>query len=30
MTAILHKLHVEDRTQAAMYAVQHGWVRSQD
>ncbi len=27
MTAILHKLDVEDRTQAAMYAVSHGWVR---
>jgi DNA-binding NarL/FixJ family response regulator len=29
MTAILHKLDVEDRTQAAMYAVSHGWVRLQ-
>ncbi len=26
MTAILHKLNVEDRTQAALYAVRHGWV----
>jgi DNA-binding NarL/FixJ family response regulator len=30
MTAILHKLDVEDRTQAAMYAVSHGWVRPQN
>ncbi len=30
MTAILHKLDVEDRTQAAMYAVGHGWVRPQN
>lgn len=27
MTAILRKLHVEDRTQAAVYALRHGWVR---
>lgn len=27
MTAILRKLRVEDRTQAAVYAIQHGWVR---
>ena len=27
MTAILHKLDVEDRTQAAVYALRHGWVR---
>jgi len=30
MTAILHKLDVEDRTQAAVYALRHGWVRLQD
>ena len=30
MTAILHKLDVEDRTQAAVYALRHGWVRVQD
>ena len=30
MTAILRKLSVEDRTQAAMYAVRQGWVRLQD
>ena len=30
MTAILHKLAVEDRTQAAVYALRHGWVRLQD
>jgi len=30
MTAILHKLSVEDRTQAAVYALRHGWVRLQD
>ena len=29
MTAILHKLDVEDRTQAAVYALRHGWVRLQ-
>ncbi len=27
MTNILDKLNVEDRTQAAVYALQHGWVR---
>ncbi|HUN22303.1 MAG TPA: response regulator transcription factor [Anaerolineales bacterium] len=27
MTAILNKLDVEDRTQAALYALRHGWVR---
>ncbi len=27
MTAILRKLRVEDRTQAAVYALGHGWVR---
>ena len=30
MTAILHKLDVEDRTQAAVYALRHGWVRLRD
>jgi DNA-binding NarL/FixJ family response regulator len=30
MTSILHKLDVEDRTQAAVYALRHGWVRLQD
>ena len=30
MTAILHKLQVEDRTQAAVYALRRGWVRLQD
>ena len=30
MTAILQKLDVEDRTQAAIYAVKHGWVRLQE
>ncbi len=30
MTAILQKLDGEDRTQAAIYAVKHGWVRLQD
>jgi DNA-binding NarL/FixJ family response regulator len=30
MTAILHKLRVEDRTQAAVYALRRGWVRLQD
>ncbi len=28
MTSILDKLHVEDRTQAAVYALQRGWVRA--
>lgn len=27
MTSILRKLRVEDRTQAAVFALQHGWVR---
>lgn len=27
MTAILRKLHVDDRTQAAVYALSRGWVR---
>jgi DNA-binding NarL/FixJ family response regulator len=27
ITAILHKLGVEDRTQAAVYALRRGWVR---
>ncbi len=30
MSAVLRKLSVDDRTQAAMYAVRHGWVRVQD
>jgi DNA-binding NarL/FixJ family response regulator len=30
MTSILRKLHVEDRTQAAVYALRRGWVRLQD
>ncbi len=30
MTSILRKLDVEDRTQAAIYAIRHGWVRLQD
>jgi DNA-binding NarL/FixJ family response regulator len=30
MTSILHKLDVQDRTQAAVYALRHGWVRLQD
>jgi DNA-binding NarL/FixJ family response regulator len=30
MTAILHKLDVDDRTQAAVYALRHGWVRLQE
>lgn len=30
MTAILHKLDVEDRTQVAVYALRRGWVRLQD
>jgi DNA-binding NarL/FixJ family response regulator len=30
MSAVLRKLNVADRTQAAMYAVRHGWVRLQD
>ncbi len=30
MTAILNKLDVEDRTQAAVYALRYGWVRLQE
>jgi DNA-binding NarL/FixJ family response regulator len=30
ITAILHKLDVADRTQAALYALRRGWVRLQD
>lgn len=30
MTSILRKLDVEDRTQAAIFAIRHGWVRLQD
>lgn len=30
MTSILDKLNVEDRTQAAVYALQRGWVRMSD
>lgn len=30
MTSILRKLNVEDRTQAAIKAVRHGWVRLED
>ena len=30
MTSILRKLNVEDRTQAAVYALRRGWVRLQD
>lgn len=30
MTAILHKLVVDDRTQAAVYALRRGWVRLKD
>jgi DNA-binding NarL/FixJ family response regulator len=30
MTSILRKLDVEDRTQAAIYAIRHGWVHLQD
>lgn len=30
MTSILKKLNVEDRTQAAVKALRHGWVRLQD
>jgi DNA-binding NarL/FixJ family response regulator len=30
MTSILDKLNVEDRTQAAVYALKRGWVRIQD
>jgi DNA-binding NarL/FixJ family response regulator len=27
MTAVLRKLHVNDRTQAAVYALRRGWVK---
>ncbi len=27
---LLGKLHLSDRTQAAVYALRHGWVRLQD
>ena len=30
MTSILRKLDVEDRTQAALYALRHGWIRLED
>ncbi len=30
MTSILRKLQVNDRTQAAVYALRHGWIRLQD
>jgi len=30
MTSILDKLTVEDRTQAALYALRRGWIRLQD
>lgn len=30
MTSILRKLDVQDRTQAAVYAIAHGWVRIDD
>jgi DNA-binding NarL/FixJ family response regulator len=30
MTSILKKLNVQDRTQAAVTALRHGWVRLQD
>ena len=30
ISSVLRKLGVDDRTQAAMYAVRHGWVRVQD
>jgi two-component system response regulator DegU len=30
MTSILRKLSVNDRTQAAVYALRRGWVRLQD
>jgi len=30
VTAVLHKLHVSDRTQAALLSLQYGWVRMPD
>jgi DNA-binding NarL/FixJ family response regulator len=30
MTSILRKLSVNDRTQAALYALRHGWIRLED
>ena len=30
VTAILRKLNVEDRTQAAVYALKRGWMRLND
>ncbi len=30
MTSILRKLSVDDRTQAALYALRHGWIRLED
>ena len=30
MTSILRKLAVNDRTQAALYAVRRGWIRLED
>jgi DNA-binding NarL/FixJ family response regulator len=30
MTSILRKLAVNDRTQAALYAVRRGWIRLHD
>jgi DNA-binding NarL/FixJ family response regulator len=30
MTSILRKLAVNDRTQAAVYALRRGWIRLQD
>ena len=30
VTAILRKLNVEDRTQAAVYALRRGWMRLHD
>ena len=30
MTSILRKLAVNDRTQAALYALRYGWIRLED
>jgi DNA-binding NarL/FixJ family response regulator len=30
ISSILRKLDVSDRTEAAMYAVRHGWIRLED